>query len=149
MAETTTDEDISTGVLLFLPFREMERRVFDFVVAAGYDDITLAQSRLFQRISPGGSRLTDLAEQARITKQSAGFLVDQLERAGYVERVRDPDDARARLVRVAERGARVIALAAGEVERIEAEWTAHVGAEDMAHLRRVLLSLREITDPYA
>ncbi|GAB2524153.1 MarR family winged helix-turn-helix transcriptional regulator [Nocardiopsis aegyptia] len=149
MAETTTDEDISTGVLLFLPFREMERRVFDFVVAAGYDDITLAQSRLFQRISPGGSRLTDLAEQARITKQSAGFLVDQLERAGYVERVRDPDDARARLVRVAQRGARVVALAAGEVERIEAEWTAHVGAEEMAHLRRVLLRLREITDPYA
>lgn len=149
MTETPTAGDVNTGVLMFIPFREMERRVFDFVLAAGYDDITLAQSRLFQRVAPGGSRLTDLAEQARITKQSAGFLVDQLERAGYVERVPDPDDARARLVRVAERGARVIALAAGEVDRIEAEWTAHLGAEDMAHLRRILLRLREITGPYA
>jgi hypothetical protein len=44
--------------------------------------------------------------QAEITKQSAGFLVDQLESGGYVDRVPDPADGRARLVRVAERGAR-------------------------------------------
>jgi DNA-binding MarR family transcriptional regulator len=149
MAETPPDDELSTGVLMFIPYREMERRVFGFVMAAGYDDITLAQGRLFQRVDPGGSRLTDLAERARITKQSAGFLVDQLEKAGYVERVPDPGDARARLVRVAERGARVIALAAEEAARVEAEWAAHLGAEDMAHLRRTLLRLREITDPYA
>ena len=37
-----------------------------------------------------GSRLTDLAAQAQVTKQTAGELVDQLERRGYVERVPDP-----------------------------------------------------------
>src|SRR5215207_7111589 len=78
----------------------METRVFDELSAAGFDDITPAQARVFQRIAPGGSRLTDLAAQAGIMKQSAGFLVDQLERTGYVERVPDPADRRARLVRV-------------------------------------------------
>ncbi|MGZ4618392.1 MAG: MarR family winged helix-turn-helix transcriptional regulator, partial [Frankiaceae bacterium] len=89
-----------------------------------------------------------LAEQAGITKQSAGFLVDQLERAGYVERVPDPADGRARLVRVAERGARSVEASRGTVAQVEAEWTAYLGARRMAQLRRILTDLREITDPW-
>jgi DNA-binding MarR family transcriptional regulator len=142
------DGELNTGLLLFIPYREMERRVFARIAEAGYDDITPAQGRLFQRVAENGSRLTDLAEQARITKQSAGFLVNELERAGYLERVPDPTDARARLIRVAERGARVVALAAEEVERVEAEWAEHLGAEDTIALRRALAKLRTITDPY-
>src|SRR5690349_8297553 len=126
----------------------MEARVFDALAAAGFDDFTPAQARVFQRIAPGGSRLTELAEQAQITKQSAGFLVDQLERAGYVERVPDPSDARARLIRVAERGARAIPLAAQVVADVEAEWTAHLGTRRAAQLRSILSDLRELTDPY-
>ena len=99
-------EALNVGLLLFLPYRAMEFRVFEGLAAAGFDDLTPAQARVFQRIGPDGSRLTDLAAQAGITKQSAGFLVDQLERTGYVARVPDPQDGRARLVRVAERGRR-------------------------------------------
>src|SRR5690349_6112610 len=127
----------------------MEGRVFDALAAAGYDDFTPAQARVFQRIAPGGSRLTDLAEQAAITKQSAGFLVDQLERAGYVERVPDPSDARARLVRIAERGRQAIPLAAAVVAEVESEWARHLGQRRMGQLRKSLARLREITDPYA
>jgi len=126
----------------------METRVFEALAAAGFDDFTPAQARVFQRIAPEGSRLTDLAEQAQIAKQSAGFLVDQLERAGYVERVPDPTDARARLVRVAARGAKAIPLAAAAVAEVEAEWAAYLGARRMSQLRGILTQLREITDPY-
>lgn len=66
---------------------------------------------MFARIGPDGSRVTQLAEQAQITKQTAGFLVDQLERGGYVCRVPDPADARARLVRLAPRGQAAVAVA--------------------------------------
>ena len=141
-------ETLNVGLLLFIPYRALEKRVFDALAAAGFDDFTPAQARVFQRIAPGGSRLTDLAEQAQITKQSAGFLVDQLERAGYVERVPDPADARARLVRIAARGAEAIPLAAAAVADVESEWTAHLGGRRMAQLRRDLTRLREITDPY-
>jgi len=139
---------VNLGLLLFIPYRAMEARVFATLAAAGFDDITPAQARVFQRIGPDGNRLTDLAEQAQITKQSAGFLVDQLERAGYVERVPDPADARARLVRIAERGAKAIPLAAQVVADVEAEWTAHLGARRAAQLRSILTDLRELTDPY-
>jgi len=141
-------ETLNLGLLLFIPYRAMETRVFAGLAAAGFDDFTPAQARVFQRIAPEGSRLTDLAEQAQITKQSAGFLVDQLERAGYIERVPDPTDARARLVRIAPRGAAAIPVAAAVVADVEAEWTRHLGPQRMARLRESLARLRELTDPY-
>lgn len=140
---------LNTGLLLFIPYRALEMRVYEALRAAGYDDATPAQMRVFQRVGPEGTRLTELAEAAEITKQTAGFLVDQLEQAGYVERVRDPADGRARLVRATARGRAAAALAAEEVARVEAEWTAHLGARGMASLRRQLARLREITDPWA
>ena len=141
-------ETLNLGLLLFIPYREMETRIFRELAAAGFDDITPAQARVFQRISATGSRLTDLAEQAGITKPTAGFLVDQLERAGYVERVPDQSDGRARLVQVAERGARSVETSRAIVAEIEAEWTAHLGERRMTQLRRTLSDLREITDPW-
>ena len=141
-------EALNVGVLLFLPYRAMETRVFEGLAAAGFADLTPAQARVFQRIAPEGSRLTDLAAQAAITKQSAGFLVDQLERNGYVERVPDPADGRARLVRVAERGTCSVEASRGIVAQVEAEWTAYLGERRMAQLRRILTDLREITDPW-
>jgi DNA-binding MarR family transcriptional regulator len=138
----------NVGVLLFLPYRAMEARVFERLAAAGFDDFTPAQARVFQRIAPDGSRLTDLAAQAGITKQSAGFLVDQLERSGYVARVPDPVDGRARLVRIAERGERSVEISRGIVAEVEAEWTAHLGPARMAQLRGLLTDLRAITDPW-
>ncbi|MBG0560853.1 MarR family winged helix-turn-helix transcriptional regulator [Actinoplanes aureus] len=142
-------DDLNVGLLMFIAYREMERRVLDAVVAAGFDDITLAQARVFQRIGPDGTRLGELAEQAQVTKQTAGFLVDQLERAGYVERVADPADARAKLVRIAEKGRAAGSIAGRTVAEVEAEWHAHLGRQRMDQLREALSRLREITDRYA
>lgn len=140
--------DPTVGVLLFVAYRSMEQRIRARMVAEGFE-VTAAQSRVFARIGPDGTRLTDLAEMAQVTKQTAGFLVDQLERAGYVERVPDPSDARARLVRIAPRGRVAQARASLVEQEIEAEWTRHLGQREMDRLRRTMLRLREITDPYA
>lgn len=141
-------EDLSAAVLMFIAQRSAENRILAALRRAGYDDITLAQARVAARIGPGGTRLTVLAEQAQVAKQTASFLVDQLERAGYVERTVDPTDARARLVRIAPRGAEAGHVARAEEARIEAEWTEHLGARRMKQLREALTLLREITDPY-
>jgi len=137
------------GVLMFVAVRHLETRVIDAVRAAGYDDITLAQARVAARIADGGSRLTDLAAAAQVTKQTAGALVDQLERGGYVERVVDPTDARAKLVRFAARGRAVLEVALEVEQEVLAEWTAHLGAARMKELWASLAKLREITDPWA
>ncbi|MGM1061947.1 MarR family winged helix-turn-helix transcriptional regulator [Saccharothrix sp. Mg75] len=135
--------------LLYLPHRELENRVFAALAEAGFDDVTPAQARVFGLIGRDGSRLTELAEAAQVTKQTAGFLVDRLERAGYVERTPDPTDARARLIRVARRGRAAIPVGLAAVAEVEREWTAHLGRGRMAVLRDALARLREITDPYA
>ncbi|WP_138732630.1 MarR family winged helix-turn-helix transcriptional regulator [Modestobacter excelsi] len=136
------------GLLCFYPYRALEARLLAELAVAGFDDITLAQGRIAARIGPAGTRLTDLAEQALVTKQTAGYLVDQLEKASYVRRVPDPTDARARLVQMAERGQAVVAIARRVEAEVEAEWTAHLGGEATAQLRATLERLREITDPH-
>src|SRR4051794_38977965 len=130
------------GILLFVANRALEQRAFDAVVGSGITDITLAQARIAARISPDGSRVSDLAEQARVTKQSAASLVEQLERAGYVERVPDPTDRRARLVRLTGRARSVAEAADAEVERVLAEWSDHVGEERLRQLHEALRVLR-------
>ena len=142
-----TQDELNLGLLLFIPYRAMEKAVLDALAAAGYD-MTVAQARVFQRIDQDGSRITDLAEAAVLTKQTVGFLVDQLQRAGYVERTPDPRDGRARLVRVAARGAAAVQASMSVVAEVEARWTAHLGETSTAQLRQALTMLREITDPY-
>ncbi|MEU0025830.1 MarR family transcriptional regulator [Streptomyces sp. NPDC006335] len=143
------ESELNTGVLLFLPYRALENRIFAALAEAGFDDFTPAQARVMQRIGPDGTRLTELAEQAQITKQTAGFLVDQLEKAGYVTRVPDPTDKRARLVRGAAKAWAAKEVADGVVAEVEQEWREHLGARRMKQLREALTLLREITDPWA
>ena len=111
-------------------------------------DMTVAQARIAARIDPGGSRVTQLAAAAHVTKQTAGFLVEQLENAGYVERVPDPTDRRARLVKVAARGRAAAEAALPALAEVEERWTAHLGPERMAELRETLTMVREIADPF-
>ena len=115
------------GVLFFVAHRAVEQRVLAALRDAGFE-VSLAQGRLFARIGPDGTRLTELAESAQVTKQTAGFLVDQLEQGGYVERVADPTDARARLVRISARGSRRAQASPGRSRpRSPTEWTDHLG----------------------
>ncbi len=134
---------------MFIPYRYTEDRIFRALQDAGFSDWTLAQCRVFQRVSPDGSRLTDLAGEAQMSKQSAGVLVDQLERLGYVRRVPDPKDGRARLIVIEPRGRQAVKVAMATLDEILSEWKAHLGARNFTLLGEILGQLREITDPYA
>lgn len=138
-------DDLNLGLLLFVPYRRMESAVLDELRRHGHD-LPLTDARVFQRIDPGGSRMSELAEAAQLTKQTTTSIVDRLERAGYVERRPDPRDARARVVTITRKGREMIALSVPVVEKVEAQWEEHLGAAKTAQLRRILGELREITD---
>ena len=76
---TSDPPDLNLGLLLFIPYRFMESAVMAALKAAGHD-LSLSQARVFQRISPEGSRPAELAEAAQISKQTLSSIVDQLER---------------------------------------------------------------------
>ena len=94
--------DLAT--LMFIAYRAMDDQVIRGDAGSRLR-VTVAQARIAQRIAEDGSRLTDLAEQAQVTKQTASLLVAALEREGLVERVPDPADGRARLIRLHAEGA--------------------------------------------
>ena len=140
--------ELPASLLMFIAARSAGNRIFEALQRAGFEDLTIAQSRLMMGLDPEGTRLSVLADRAQIAKQTATALVDRLERAGYVERVPDPSDGRARLVRMTARAEAVVPLARAEEDRIEAEWREHLGPRRMQQLREALTALREITDPY-
>ena len=140
---------VDLGVSLFIPYRYTEDRLFRALQDAGFNDWTLAQCRVFQRIAPNGSRLKDLADQAQMAKQSASVMVDQLEHLGYVRRIPDPTDGRARLIVIEPRGRRAVEVAMATLDEIYAEWETYLGTRNFTLLHQILDQLREITDPYA
>jgi DNA-binding MarR family transcriptional regulator len=113
---------------------ELSRRV----AATDYADIRISHGCVFGNIDPDGSRLTDLAERAHLTKQSVGEVTSDLEQRGYVERVPDPDDGRAKIIRLTERGRQAQTLGRGLIDDIEREWGERFGDERIAALREAL-----------
>lgn len=129
------------GALLIIPSTILTQRVQEGLIAAGFGDLRLAHFPVFQRLAPEGSRVTELAKQVGIAKQSMGYLIDYLEQHGYVERLPDPTDGRAQLVRRTQRGWEVNRLSAQLVWEIQHEWTQLLGEERMKHLQSLLSDL--------
>ena len=82
-----------------------------------------------------------------MTKQSMAYLVDALAASGYVIVAPDPDDRRAKRVRLTARGEAVwdalLALSAAA----EADLAAQIGAAKMATLRSLLSELGAAIPP--
>jgi DNA-binding MarR family transcriptional regulator len=133
------------GVLLRVPFQEIVERVSVGLAEAGFDDLRPAHTVVFQHIKAEGSRLTELAERAQITKQSMGYLVDYLEQRGYLERRPDPTDRRAALVCLTERGWNQIRAALAIIASLEEDWSRALGARRMDELRALLTELAQVT----
>jgi DNA-binding MarR family transcriptional regulator len=134
------------GALLRIPREAALRQVLAGLEAGGFGDVRPAHFTVFQHLPPEGLRLTALAEAALMTKQSMGYLVDDLEALGYVERAPDPADRRAKLVRLTSRGRRVDDTVRAVIHEIEADWSSGLGAENyqqLLHLLRALIALLE------
>ena len=132
------------GTLLRLPYQAMMTDVVEPALSsAGCGDIRSAHLPVIQALAmhPDGLRATELAAYARITKQSMGSLVDHLGRAGYVERVPDPGDLRAKVVRLTPRGWTASRNIRDAVLEVEADWAQRVGTERVALLRAILQDL--------
>lgn len=132
--------------LLRVPFQALVAELHRRLAEAGYPDIRPAHSVIFAHVGTEGIRLGELAERAQLTKQLVTYLIDALESSGYVERVPDLRDGRARLVRLTERG-RIAAEVGGEIiGQIEAEWSQALGETELRQLRARLEHLVGVID---
>jgi DNA-binding MarR family transcriptional regulator len=143
---SSRDERPNIGILLRDLLQEVVQRVSAGLSDAGFADIRPAHTAVFQHIEADGSRLTDLAERAQITKQSMGYLVDYLEQRGYLERRPDPTDRRVALICLTDRGWDQIRAALAIIAAIEDDWAGRIGKRRMEQLRAVLGELRSAPD---
>lgn len=103
-----------------------------------FADIRPTHGCVFRFVKGNGMRLTDLAELANITKQSAGEIVDDLVARGYVQRVPDPEDRRAKLICLTERGEEAQRHGFGLFAEVEKRWMERYGREQIEALRATL-----------
>ena len=141
MTQAGEDDRRMIGALLRIPREAALRQVVAGLAAADFGDVRPAHFTVFQHIPPEGIRLTALSDAALMTKQSMGYLVDDLAALGYVERVPDPTDRRAKVVRLTARGQTVEETVRTVIGQIEADWAARLGQEEYQHLTRLLRTL--------
>lgn len=129
------------AILLREPFRAGNEVLHRRFAERGHPEIRPAHGNVMQFLDDGGTRVSVLADRAQMTKQSMAELVAHLEQLRYVERVPDPSDRRAKLVRATPRGRQLYAIAREVVAEVEAEWTKRLGKAKMRQLRKLLEEL--------
>ena len=119
-----TDRAVTLIAVLRQTARLMVDEITTRLEAVGFTDVPPRFHPVFENIDPEGIRLTALAARAGQTHQSMGEVVAELEQRGYVERAPDPDDRRARLVRLTDAGRDLVRAALEAIDGIERDWTA-------------------------
>jgi DNA-binding MarR family transcriptional regulator len=112
------------GAMLGVVWQWVRDQIYEGVVAAGYDDLNAAHVGLWRYPGLEGLRPSQLADRRGITKQSVNDLLGHLEQHGYLLRVPDSADGRARVIRLTSKGRRLeqtIYAEAGAAQRRIAE----------------------------
>jgi DNA-binding MarR family transcriptional regulator len=114
-------------------------RFFERLGEEGFRDIREGHGCVFGFIDvEEGSRLTDLAERAGLTKQAVGEAAAHLVALGYVERVPDPKDGRAKIIKLTPHGLEAVITGRRLFAEIEREWAQQLGEDLLAGLREAV-----------
>jgi DNA-binding MarR family transcriptional regulator len=135
------------GTLLRDPALAINELVTEGLAERGFAGFRPSHGTIGQHISDSGSRVTELARLAQITKPSVVSLDNDLERLGYVERIADPNDGRAKLVRLTTRGAEAQVVARELIAQIERDWADTLGQHNFCNLRSLLQQLHNTLWP--
>ncbi|HEX7279836.1 MAG TPA: MarR family transcriptional regulator [Solirubrobacterales bacterium] len=114
-----------------------------------FGDVRPTHGCVFRYVDGEGLRLTEIAERAKLTKQSVGEIVDDLAERGYVQRIPDPEDRRAKLICLTGKGEAAQAHGRRLFAKVEKRWAQRYGAERIAGLRELLEEVAADKAPFA
>ena len=134
------------GAMLRIPFQAIVAKIDAGLRARGFTDLRPAHFVVFQHIRPEGSRITELAERAQMTKQSMSELVNYVEVRGYLERKPDPRDRRAKIVQLSRKGEALNNAAREIIQQVEEEWSHQIGWEQMNALKQGLMAIIRVIE---
>jgi DNA-binding MarR family transcriptional regulator len=130
-----------TVQLLFKAARLLNERAIARIRLRTDEPVRVTHTTVLPHVDLAGTRLTELARRLGVTKQAAGQLVDELEEMGFLERVADPDDARAKLVRYSKKGQAAMLEGLQVLGEIEAEMRDVVGEAKMRAMHEALAAV--------
>jgi len=132
------------GALLRMAFETVQRRMLDSLHVAGFGDLDTAHLTVLQWPGPDGMRPSDLAVRLHMSKQALNYMLGELERLGYLERLPDPDDLRARRIALTPRGHEIIVVIRKAVRATERDWAAALGGDRVEELRSLLVEIQAL-----
>jgi DNA-binding MarR family transcriptional regulator len=121
----------------------MERELYGSLAEAGFTDLRPRHGMVLDHLRPAGVRVADLAQRSGQRKQAISTVVDELVRLGYLCRVTDPVDGRAKLVRPTERGLALSRAADRILAGIEQRHAGRLGRENYDTFKRLLRNVAQ------
>ena len=141
MSTESTGGGPHVGAMMRLAWQWVWKEIFSGVVAAGYDDVNPAHVALFRYPGLDRQRPSELADQLQITRQSVNDLLGHLDQHGYLTREPDPNDGRARVVRLTQKGRQLQKTIHGHARAAEQRIADTLGARRFTQLQRALEDL--------
>lgn len=134
MKQESPDIAMLAGRLLFA----LQDELFERLAAAGHDEIRPRHGAVLAYLDVEGTRATDLAAMSGRHKQIVGTLVDELEELGYVERLADPKDRRAKLVVPTSRGLDEMEKSDAIMRDVESRFAESLAEDEFRSFKRTL-----------
>jgi DNA-binding MarR family transcriptional regulator len=132
----------SVAQLLFRAARLLnERAIARLRAKTRLGNVRTSHTALLPHIDLDGTRLTELARRMDVSKQAAAELVDELEAMGVLEKVPDPSDGRAKLVRFTKRGRQGLLDGLRLLQELETELESALGRDRLRALHATLVAL--------
>lgn len=132
------------GAMIRVVWQWVRAQMYTGVVAAGYDDLNAAHVGLWRYPGLDGLRPSELADRVGITKQSVNDLLGHLERHGYLERLPDSADGRARVIRLTPKGRRLQETIYAEAQAAQTRIAEILGPQRFDQLHSSLQLLTEL-----
>jgi DNA-binding MarR family transcriptional regulator len=111
----------------------------------GFAGIRLVHIALIRNVDENGTRISDIARRAGMTKQATGQLVAEFVELGYIKLVTDPDDGRAKIARYTPKGKRLLIAIVASIEATEAAVATAIGPAQLETLKATLAQLLSAT----
>lgn len=138
LAQLRATRPFGIGRLFLLARRDFSNRITQKMADKHPDGGRIPGSSLLPFIDLEGTRSTELAKRAGISKQAVAKVLKELEEAGLVTRTEDQTDGRAQLVRFTEAGVGYLLQIHAAIKAIEQEYEALLGADQLRALRSSL-----------
>jgi DNA-binding MarR family transcriptional regulator len=142
MMDGQNQDDFFIGSLLRIPMEMLDNEINVLHERSGlFPDIRPIHAAVFLYLPPEGCRITELAENAHMTRQAISYLVDYLIEHEYIERIDDPTDKRAQILRRTQKGWDFHKMTKQHVFEVQQRWAGQMGDADMQQLVMLLRRL--------